>query len=194
MRAGFPLTPDVVARYFTGRRPADMFTEVEIAARRKLPPNFAEIVASVILRRFRKELRATRHACSGLALKVILETGELRDDATIERAAHLALAEGADFLKTSTGKTPIGATPQAAAAMLRAIAADAAATHRVGFKASGGIRTVAAAMPYIDAVERQLGAQALTPARFRIGASSLLDDIEAVLAGAAAAPTSNDRY
>ena len=62
MRAGFPLTPDVVARYFTGRRPADMFTEVEIAARRKLPPNFAETVASVILRRFRKELRATRHA------------------------------------------------------------------------------------------------------------------------------------
>jgi HAD superfamily hydrolase (TIGR01509 family) len=62
MRAGFPLTPDVVARYFTGRRPADMFAEVEIAARRKLPPNFAETVASVILRRFRKELRATHHA------------------------------------------------------------------------------------------------------------------------------------
>ncbi|HSB25391.1 MAG TPA: deoxyribose-phosphate aldolase, partial [Burkholderiaceae bacterium] len=60
-------------------------------------------------------LRATRHACNGLALKVILETGELRDDATIERAARLALAEGADFLKTSTGKTPVSATPQAAA-------------------------------------------------------------------------------
>jgi len=62
MRAGFPLTPEVVARYFTGRRPADMFAEVEIAARRKLPPNFADTVASVILRRFRKELRATPHA------------------------------------------------------------------------------------------------------------------------------------
>ena len=62
MRAGFPLTPDVVARYFTGRRPADMFAEVEIAARRKLPPNFADTVAGVILRRFRKELRATPHA------------------------------------------------------------------------------------------------------------------------------------
>jgi deoxyribose-phosphate aldolase len=139
-------------------------------------------------------LRATRHACNGLALKVILETGELRDDATIERAARLALAEGADFLKTSTGKTPVGATPQGAAVILRTIAADAAARLRVGFKASGGIRTVAAAVPYIDAVERQLGAQALKPARFRIGASSLLDDIEAVLAGAAAAPTSNDSY
>ena len=54
MRAGFPLTPEVVARYFTGRRPADMFAEVEVAARRKLPPNFADTVAGVILRRFRQ--------------------------------------------------------------------------------------------------------------------------------------------
>jgi HAD superfamily hydrolase (TIGR01509 family) len=62
VRAGFPLTPEVVARYFTGRRPADMFAEVERAARRKLPANFAASVADVILRRFRKELRATHHA------------------------------------------------------------------------------------------------------------------------------------
>lgn len=62
MRAGFPLSPDVIARYFTGRRPADMFAEVEIASGRKLPPNFAATVASVILRRFRSELRATHHA------------------------------------------------------------------------------------------------------------------------------------
>jgi HAD superfamily hydrolase (TIGR01509 family) len=61
-RAGFPLTPDVIARYFTGRRPADMFAEVETAARRKLPPDFANSVANVILRRFRSELRATPHA------------------------------------------------------------------------------------------------------------------------------------
>ena len=62
MRAGFPLTPDVIARYFTGRRPADMFAEVEIAAGRRLPADFAEEVANVILRRFRSELRATPHA------------------------------------------------------------------------------------------------------------------------------------
>ncbi len=61
MRAGFALTPEMVARYFTGRRPADMFAEVEIAARRKLPANFAATVASTILRRFRAELRATKH-------------------------------------------------------------------------------------------------------------------------------------
>lgn len=62
MRAGFPLTPDIVARYFTGRRPADMFAEVEIAAGRKLPPDFAITVATATLRRFRAELRASKHA------------------------------------------------------------------------------------------------------------------------------------
>jgi deoxyribose-phosphate aldolase len=133
-------------------------------------------------------LRAARHACQGLTLKVILESGELPDDVTVERAARLALAEGADFLKTSTGKTRVSATPEAAAVMLRAIASDAQASARVGFKASGGIRSVAAAMPYIDAVAQTLGAQALVPARFRIGASSLLADIEAVLSGAAPHP------
>jgi HAD superfamily hydrolase (TIGR01509 family) len=66
MRAGFPLTPDIVARYFTGRRPADMFAEVEIAAGRKLPPGFAATVASATLRRFRTELRATKHMAQAL--------------------------------------------------------------------------------------------------------------------------------
>jgi deoxyribose-phosphate aldolase len=141
-------------------------------------------------------LRAARRGSEGLTLKVILETGELRDDAVIERAARLALAEGADFLKTSTGKTPVSATPQAAAVMLRVIASDSSARARVGFKASGGIRTVGGAAPYLDAVAQTLGAAALQPARFRIGASSLLADIEAVLTGAPRAPTpsSRDRY
>jgi len=66
MRAGFALTPDVVARYFTGRRPADMFAEVELAAGRKLPPNFAVMVATATLRRFRQELRTTAHAAHAL--------------------------------------------------------------------------------------------------------------------------------
>ena len=139
-------------------------------------------------------LRAARHASQGLTLKAILETGELPDDATVERAARLALAEGADFLKTSTGKTRVSATPQAAAVMLRAIAGDAQASARVGCKASGGIRTVASAMPYIDAVAQALGAQALAPARFRIGASALLGDIEAVLGGAATPPSGQRAY
>ncbi|HZD90896.1 MAG TPA: HAD-IA family hydrolase [Pseudolabrys sp.] len=66
MRAGFALTPDVVAHYFTGRRPADMFAEVEMASGRKLPPGFPAKVASATLRRFRAELRATRHAAHAL--------------------------------------------------------------------------------------------------------------------------------
>ena len=139
-------------------------------------------------------LRAARRASAGLVLKVILETGELRDEVSIEHAARLALAEGADFLKTSSGKTPVSATLPAARVMLRAITADAVARARVGFKASGGIRTVAAVMPYIDAVADTLGAGALTPARFRIGASSLLADIEVVLTGAPGATARPGSY
>jgi HAD superfamily hydrolase (TIGR01509 family) len=67
IRAGFALTPDIVARYFTGRRPADMFAEVEMAAGRKLPPDFAATVAAATLRRFREELRATKHAAYALS-------------------------------------------------------------------------------------------------------------------------------
>ena len=67
MRAGFPLTPDMIARYFTGRRPADMFADVEFATGRKLPPGFAAGVAESILRRFRSELRPTHHAAYALS-------------------------------------------------------------------------------------------------------------------------------
>ncbi len=67
MRAGFALTPDAIAHYFTGRRPADMFAEVEMAAGRKLPDGFAGTVASATLRRFRAELRATRYAAQALS-------------------------------------------------------------------------------------------------------------------------------
>ncbi|HWH82774.1 MAG TPA: deoxyribose-phosphate aldolase [Burkholderiaceae bacterium] len=133
-------------------------------------------------------LAAVRAACSTLVLKVILETGVLADEALIARASQLSLAAGADFLKTSTGKTPVSATPAAARTMLAAIAADPRGAARVGFKASGGIRTVADAAVYLALCEQALGADALTPRRFRIGASSLLNDIEAVLGGRAAPP------
>lgn len=129
-------------------------------------------------------LHAVRRACEGLTLKVILETGELADEARIAQAARIALDAGADFLKTSTGKTPVSATPAAAQVLLGAIAARAEARGRVGFKPSGGIRTVADAGLYIGLTRTALGEAALAPARFRIGASGLLNDIEAVLAGA----------
>jgi deoxyribose-phosphate aldolase len=122
-----------------------------------------------------------------LRLKVILETGGLVGGTHILRAARMSLAAGADFLKTSTGKTKISATPEAARVMLGAIAADPSAAQRVGFKPSGGIRSVSDAAVYIALVEEILGAQALTPQRFRIGASSVLTDIETVLSGQGAA-------
>jgi deoxyribose-phosphate aldolase len=128
-------------------------------------------------------LAAVRRACDGLVLKVILETGEMADTATNDTACRIALDAGADFLKTSTGKKPISATPAAAERLLAAIAGDAAARSRVGFKPAGGIRTVADAALYIDLTAQALGADAVNPRRFRIGASGLLSDIEAVLAG-----------
>lgn len=134
-------------------------------------------------------LNAVRRACPGLTLKVILETGMLADDALIVRASQLSLAAGADFLKTSTGKTAVSATPHAATLMLRCIADDAQAAGRVGFKPSGGIRTVADAAVYIALCEQALGKQAVQPRRFRFGASGLLNDIEAVLSGRAAPST-----
>jgi deoxyribose-phosphate aldolase len=134
-------------------------------------------------------LGAVRRACDGLVLKVILETGVLAEPAAIAGAARLALDAGADFLKTSTGKTPVGATLAAASTMLDAIAADAKARERIGIKAAGGVRSVADAHGYIELMAARLGAAALVPARFRIGASALLADIESVLGGSAPPPT-----
>ena len=128
-------------------------------------------------------LDAVRAACPGSTLKVILETGELQQPARIERAARLALDAGADFLKTSTGKVALGATLPAAEAMLRALRGH----PQAGLKLSGGLRRVADLLPYLELIERERGAEALQPQRFRIGASSLLDDIEALLGGAAPA-------
>jgi deoxyribose-phosphate aldolase len=128
-------------------------------------------------------LAVVRRACEGLRLKVILETGVLADETTVRIACRIALDAGADFLKTSTGKVPVNATPEAARWLLQAIAADPLASGRVGFKPAGGIRSVADAAVYLALTAEHLGAAAVGPARFRIGASSLLDDIEAVLAG-----------
>ena len=130
-------------------------------------------------------LAAVRRECQGLVLKVILETGELNDEALILQACRIALDAGADFLKTSTGKRPLAATPAAARLLLAAIATDPQARGRVGFKPAGGIRTVADAALYMQLTTELLGEEAVTPRRFRIGASGLLNDIEAVLSGAA---------
>lgn len=131
-------------------------------------------------------LAEVRHASRPLTLKVIIESGELKDEALIRRATQLSLNAGADFIKTSTGKTPVSATPEAARAMLDEIAHSGLSA--AGFKASGGIRTVAQGAAYLDLVRASLGEGALNPQRLRFGASGLLDDILAVLDGKTAAP------
>ena len=133
---------------------------------------------------------AVRLAVPGHTLKLIIESGELKDAALIRAACELGLAEGVDFLKTSTGKSAVSATPEAAKVMLEAIAAHARGAL-VGFKASGGVRRVADAAVYIALTRAHLGAASLAPARLRFGASGLLGDIEAVFSGlATAAPGS----
>jgi deoxyribose-phosphate aldolase len=128
-------------------------------------------------------LAEVRHASRPLTLKVIIESGELATPELIAEATRLSLAAGADFVKTSTGKTQVSATLEAAAVMLREIAASGLPS--AGFKASGGIRTVADARAYLLQAATALGADALQPQRMRFGASGLLNDIEAVLSGTA---------
>ncbi|WP_457089377.1 deoxyribose-phosphate aldolase [Microvirga sp. P5_D2] len=115
-------------------------------------------------------------------LKVILETGELKDVALIDAASRLSIEAGADFIKTSTGKTPISATPEAAEIMLNAIKASG---RKVGLKPSGGIRNVADAKAYLDLADRIMGQGWATPKTFRIGASSVYDTLIAAIEGRA---------
>lgn len=109
---------------------------------------------------------------TGRLLKVILETGELAEPGLIREAARIAIGTGADFIKTSTGKTKISATPEAAAIMLEEIRAS---SRRIGLKPSGGIRTAADAKVYLDLADRIMGPAWATPSTFRFGASGLLD-------------------
>ena len=135
----------------------------------------------------RRVVRAVRVACSGRRLKLIVESGALPDEATLRSACRIGLDEGVDFLKTSTGKWPVGATLPAARTMLEQIAAHPRGAT-VGFKAAGGIRRVEDARRYIELVRDILGPAALGPARLRFGASGLLDDIEGRLGGATTTP------
>jgi deoxyribose-phosphate aldolase len=113
-------------------------------------------------------------------LKVILETGELQDPKLIDAASRIAIEAGADFIKTSTGKTPVSATPEAAEIMLDAIKASG---RPVGLKPSGGIRTLADAKIYLDLADRIMGPGWATPKTFRIGASSVYDALIAAIEG-----------
>jgi deoxyribose-phosphate aldolase len=123
-------------------------------------------------------LAAVRDETGTLVMKVIIETGELPDRSAIDRAAMFAIEHGADFVKTSTGKTAVSATPEAAEIVLEAIAVSG---RPVGFKASGGVRTVDDARTYLDLADSIMGPDWAAPTTFRFGASSLLDALEAAL-------------
>lgn len=113
-------------------------------------------------------------------LKVILETGELKEPAQIRRASEIAIDNGADFIKTSTGKVSVNATLEAADVMLRAIRDS---KQKIGFKPAGGISSVNDAMLYLRLAETIMQPNWPMPSTFRFGASSLLDDILTVLNG-----------
>lgn len=116
----------------------------------------------------------------GRRLKVILETGMIGDPGTIRAASRLALDLGADFIKTSTGKTPTSATPEAVRIMLEEIKAT---PRPAGIKPSGGIRTLADAKIYLDLADEIMGAGWAAPATFRFGASGLFDVLIATIEG-----------
>jgi deoxyribose-phosphate aldolase len=123
------------------------------------------------------EITAIKEAAGRAHLKVILETGELGTYDNVRRASVLAMAAGADFIKTSTGKINPAATPPVTLVMMEAIRDFHRETGRaVGLKPAGGIRTAKQAVQYLVLLYETLGADWMTPERFRIGASSLLND------------------
>ncbi len=124
------------------------------------------------------EIVEVKEACGETHLKVILETGELETFDNVRRASILAMAAGADFIKTSTGKVTPAATLPVTLVMLEAIRDFEKATGRaVGMKPAGGIRTAKESIQYLVVLYETLGPRWMTPDRFRFGASSLLNDV-----------------
>lgn len=119
-------------------------------------------------------LQLIGRSCLGKTTKIILETGELKLASRIQEASLMALMSGAGFIKTSTGKTKISATYEAANIMLETIREG---KYQSGFKASGGIKTTMDAKQYLLLAKSIMGSDWLSPQNFRIGASSLLDDL-----------------
>ncbi|RWR32422.1 deoxyribose-phosphate aldolase [Sinirhodobacter populi] len=125
------------------------------------------------------EIAAMRAACGTAHLKTILATGELGTLTNVYRASMVAMQAGADFIKTSTGKEAENATLPVSLTMLRALRDYGARTgYRIGFKPAGGLRTARDAMNWLALMKEEAGNDWLKPDLFRIGASSLLADIE----------------
>jgi deoxyribose-phosphate aldolase len=141
------------------------------------------------------EIAAVKEACGPAHLKVILETGELETYDNVRRASDLAMAAGADFIKTSTGKVQPAATPPVVLVMLEAIRDFYLATgRRVGMKPAGGIKTSKQALHLLVLVKETLGDAWLTPDLFRIGASTLANDLLMQLAKEATGRYQSEDY
>ncbi|MDR2886568.1 MAG: deoxyribose-phosphate aldolase [Bacteroidales bacterium] len=130
------------------------------------------------------EIRDIKEALNGRLLKVIIETGLLGSYENIYKASMIAMDAGADFIKTSTGKTLVSATPEAAFVMCKAISNFFAATGiRVGFKPAGGIVSTADAITYYNIVNCCLGEEWLNNSYFRIGSSRLANNLLSDISG-----------
>jgi deoxyribose-phosphate aldolase len=176
-----------VASVATGFPAGQTSVEVKIAETRGAVAAGADEVDMVIDRgaflagryaEVAREIVAVKEACGPAHLKVILETGELGTYDNVRRASMLAMEAGADFIKTSTGKVVPAATLPVALAMLQAARDFNERTgRRVGAKVAGGIRTAKQALQYLVLVKETCGDEYLGPQTFRIGASTLLNDV-----------------
>jgi deoxyribose-phosphate aldolase len=175
-----------VASVSTGFPSGQTFTDIKVTETRLAAQAGADEIDMVIDRgaflsgdyaTVFDEIVAVRAACGAAHLKVILETSELETYDNVRRASILAMAAGADFIKTSTGKVTPAATLPVTLVMLEAIRDFHRRTGRaVGMKPAGGIRTAKEAIGYLTTLYETLGPAWMTPDRFRFGASSLLND------------------
>ncbi|MFB9135157.1 deoxyribose-phosphate aldolase [Vibrio olivae] len=121
-------------------------------------------------------VKQCKQACGDILLKVIIETGELKEEALIKKASQISIEAGADFIKTSTGKVPVNATPEYARMMLEVIR-DLNVAESVGFKPAGGVRTAEDAAQYLAMADDILGDNWVDARHYRFGASSLLTSL-----------------
>jgi deoxyribose-phosphate aldolase len=176
-----------VAAVSTGFPAGQTFTDVKLLETRQAAEAGADEIDMVIdraaflegdYRHVFDEIVAVKEACGDAHLKVILETGELETYDNVRRASVLAMAAGADFIKTSTGKVTPAATLPVTLVMLEAIRDFHRRTGRVvGMKPAGGIKTAKEAIGYLVVLYETLGPRWMTPDLFRFGASSLLNDV-----------------
>jgi deoxyribose-phosphate aldolase len=139
----------------------------------------------------RQMVTDAKKICGDKILKVIIESGELKTPELIKLASNISIEAGADFIKTSTGKVAVNATLEATEIMLNCIKTSG---KRCGFKAAGGIKSVAEAGQYLELTARIMGKEWINANNFRFGASSLLGDVMNVLDGKATIPENISIY